>query len=63
MISDDCWLGHNVTVLDGVTIGKESIIGAGSVVSKDIPPYSIAVGAPAPVIKSRFQSYRYIKKQ
>ncbi|MTJ12345.1 acyltransferase [Anabaena sp. UHCC 0187] len=53
IIEDDCWLGHGVTVLDGVTIGKGSIIGAGAVVSKDIPPYSIAVGVPAKVIKSR----------
>jgi acetyltransferase-like isoleucine patch superfamily enzyme len=53
IIEDDCWLGHGVTVLDGVTIGKGSVIGANSVVNKDIPPYSIAVGAPVRVIKSR----------
>ncbi|MEM9925402.1 MAG: acyltransferase [Cyanobacteria bacterium P01_D01_bin.50] len=52
-IEDDCWLGHAVTVIDGVTIGKGSIIGAGAVVTKDIPPYSIAVGTPARVIKTR----------
>ncbi|MBF2063648.1 MAG: acyltransferase [Calothrix sp. C42_A2020_038] len=53
VIEDDCWLGHAVTVLDGVTIGKGSVIGAGSVVTKDIPPYSVAVGVPAKVIKNR----------
>ncbi|MGM3306062.1 acyltransferase [Anabaena sp. WFMT] len=53
VIEDDCWLGHGVTVLDGVTIGKGSVIGAGAVVNKDIPPYSVAVGIPARVIKSR----------
>ena len=53
VIEDDCWLGHGVTVLDGVTIGKGSVIGAGAVVTKDIPPFSVAVGIPAKVIKSR----------
>ncbi len=52
-IEDDCWLGHAVTVLDGVTIGQGSVIGAGAVVTKDIPAYSVAVGTPARVIKSR----------
>jgi acetyltransferase-like isoleucine patch superfamily enzyme len=52
-IEDDCWLGSGVRVVDGVTIGKGSIIGAGAVVTKDIPPYSIAVGVPAKVIDSR----------
>ena len=52
-IGDDCWLGHAVTVVDGVTIGQGSVIGAGAVVTKDIPPYSVAVGTPARVIKSR----------
>ncbi|BAY27883.1 hexapeptide repeat-containing transferase [Calothrix sp. NIES-2100] len=53
VIEDDCWLGHGVTVLDGVTIGKGSVIGAGAVVTKDIPPFSVAVGIPATVVKSR----------
>jgi acetyltransferase-like isoleucine patch superfamily enzyme len=52
-IEDDVWLGIGTTVLDGVTIGKGSVIGAGAVVTKDIPPYSIAVGVPAKVIKKR----------
>lgn len=50
-IEEDCWIGANVTVLPGVTIGKGCTIGAGSVVTRDIPPYSVAVGAPARVIK------------
>ncbi|MBP5971897.1 acyltransferase [Brasilonema sp. CT11] len=53
VIEDDCWLGSGVRVLDGVTIGRGSIIGAGSVVTKDIPPLSVAVGVPAQVIKKR----------
>jgi acetyltransferase-like isoleucine patch superfamily enzyme len=52
-IEDDVWLGSNATVVDGVTIGRGSIIGAGAVVTKDIPPYSIAVGVPAKVVGDR----------
>lgn len=50
-IEKNVWLGEHVSVLMGVTIGEGSIIGANSVVSKDIPPYTIAVGIPAKVIK------------
>ena len=53
VIEDNCWLGYGVKVLDGVTIGEGSVIGAGAVVTKDIPPYSIAVGVPAKVVRSR----------
>jgi acetyltransferase-like isoleucine patch superfamily enzyme len=53
VIEDDCWLGHGVTVLDGVSIGKGSVIGAGAVVTKNIPAFSIAVGIPAKAIRSR----------
>ncbi len=52
-VEEDCWLGSGVRVLDGVTIGRGSIIGAGAVVTKDIPPYSIAVGVPAKVVSQR----------
>jgi galactoside O-acetyltransferase len=52
-IEDDCWLGGGVTVLDGVRIGHGSVIGAGSVVTKSIPPYSVAIGVPARVVRSR----------
>ena len=53
VIEDDCWLGHGVTVLDGVSIGQGSVIGAGAVVTKDIPAFSVAIGVPAKVIRSR----------
>ena len=53
VIESNCWLGAGVRVLDGVTIGCGSVIGAGSVVSRSIPPGSVAVGAPARVIRSR----------
>ncbi len=52
-IADDVWIGARVTVTAGVSIGCGSVIGAGAVVTKDIPPYSIAVGVPARVVKSR----------
>lgn len=52
-IEDDIWIGAGAKILDGVTIGKGSVIGAGAVVTDDIPPYSVAVGVPARVIKKR----------
>ena len=54
-IEDNCWIGSGVRVVDGVTIGQGSVIGAGAVVTKDIPPNAIAVGTPAKVIKSRIE--------
>lgn len=53
IIFDDVWLGSNVIIVGGVSIGKGSVIGAGAVVTKNIPPYSVAVGVPAVVIKHR----------
>lgn len=51
-IEDGCWLGGGVIVLPGVTIGHGSVIGAGSVVTKSIPPNSLAVGNPCRVVRS-----------
>ncbi len=51
MIEDNVWIGEFVSILPGITIGKGSIIGTMSVVNNDIPPFSIAVGIPAKVIK------------
>ena len=53
VIEDDVWIGRRVIILPGVTIGKGCIIGAGAVVTKDIPPYSVAAGVPAKVVKVR----------
>lgn len=50
-IGSDCWIGGNVTIMPGVTIGKGCTIGAGSVVTKDIPDFSVAIGSPARVVK------------
>jgi acetyltransferase-like isoleucine patch superfamily enzyme len=50
-IGADCWLGGSVTVVPGVTIGRGCTIGAGSVVTKDIPPFMVAAGNPARVLK------------
>ena len=52
-VEDDCWIGSHVTVTRGVRIGHGSVVGANSVVTRDIPPYSIAVGVPARVVRSR----------
>jgi len=52
-ISNDVWIGTNVTILDGVTIGQGCVIAAGAVVNIDIPPFSIAGGVPVKILKSR----------
>jgi virginiamycin A acetyltransferase len=54
IIEEDVWVGSQSVVLSGVTIGRGSVIGAGTIVTKDIPRYSIAAGNPAVVIKKRF---------
>lgn len=53
VIEDNCWLGAGVKVLAGITIHQGAVIGAGSVVTKDIPENSVAVGVPARVIRKR----------
>ena len=53
-INDGVWVGCNVTILKGVNIGEGTIVAAGSVVTKSVPPYSIVGGNPAKIIKKRF---------
>ena len=56
VIDDECWIGIGSSILSGVNIGKHSVIGANSVVTQDISPYSVAVGNPARVIRRYDQS-------
>ena len=55
IIQDDVWIGARVCILPGVTIGKGAIVGACAVVSKDVPPYSVFVGNPGRVVKTRMK--------
>lgn len=57
VIGNDVWIGMNTLILSGVRIHEGAVIAAGSVVTKDIPPYAIAGGNPARVIKKRFNEY------
>lgn len=54
VVDDDVWIGYGATIMSGVRIGKGAVIASGAVVVKDIPPYAIAGGVPARVIKYRF---------
>lgn len=53
-IGHDIWIGLNVTLMDNITIGHGAVVGASSVVTKDVPPYAIVVGNPARIVKYRF---------
>jgi len=52
IIGDHVWIGMNVTVLKGVTIGDGAVVAAGSMVTKDVPPHSLVAGVPAKVVKT-----------
>jgi acetyltransferase-like isoleucine patch superfamily enzyme len=62
LIEDDVWVGYGTIVLTGVTIGRGSIVAAGSVVTRDVPAYSIAAGVPAKVVGQRFSDAEMIAK-
>ncbi len=51
-IGDEVWIGANVVIVAGVTVGKHSVIAAGSVVTKDVPPFSVVAGNPAKILKA-----------
>lgn len=54
IVDDDVWIGYGATILSGVHIGQGAVVAAGAVVTKDVPPYAVAAGIPAKVIKYRF---------
>ena len=51
LIKESAWIGAGATILPGVCVGRHAVVGAGSVVTKDVPDYAVAVGNPARVIK------------
>ena len=57
IVEDDVWIGNGATILSGVRIGQGSVVAAGAVVTKDVPPYAIVGGVPAKVIKYRFPEH------
>lgn len=62
-IENDVWVGRGTCILPGVLIGEGAVVGANSVVSRDIPPYAIAVGAPAKVVRFRYQNCQRPKRK
>lgn len=63
IIEDDVWIGFGAIIISGVRIGKGSIVAAGSVVTKDIKPYSIVAGVPAKILKYRFSKKEITKHE
>lgn len=62
-VGNDVYIGNNVIILPGVTIGNKVVIGAGAIVTKDIPDNSLVVGVPAKVIKTADEYFEKIKKE
>jgi acetyltransferase-like isoleucine patch superfamily enzyme len=58
-IEDDCWIGSNVTFLGGAHVARGSIVGAGALVNEEFPPFSVIVGVPAKVVRSRVSTNRF----
>jgi len=63
IVEEDCWIGTGVIILAGVHIGRGSIIGAGSIVNKDVPPYAVVVGCPAKIIAAKFSISQIIEHE
>ena len=63
VVGDDVYIGNNVILLPGVTVGNKVVIGAGAIVSRDIPDISVAVGVPAKVIKTADEYFEKLKNE
>ena len=63
IIAEDCWIGTGSILLPNIKIGRGAVVGAGSVVTKDIPPYAVVVGAPARIIASKFSLDQILKHE
>lgn len=63
VVEEDVWIGCNVTLLSGITLGRSSVIAAGAVVTKDIPPYCIAGGVPAKFIKFKWTKEQILQHE
>lgn len=63
IVEDDVWIGSRVIILKGVTIGRGSVIAAGSVVTKNVEPYSIVGGVPAKLIRKRFTDEQIVEHE
>ena len=63
VIEEDVWLGAGATILAGVRLGRGCIIGANSLVTKDVPPYAVVAGSPAKIIKKKFNNTQIINHE
>jgi acetyltransferase-like isoleucine patch superfamily enzyme len=62
VVNDGAWIGANTTILPGITIGRKAVVGAGSVVNRDIPPYCVAVGNPCRLVKRWNQELKVVER-
>lgn len=63
IVNEDCWIGAGAIILTGVQVGRGSIIGAGSIVTKDVPPYAVVAGCPAKIIAVKFSISQIIEHE
>lgn len=63
IVDEDVWIGTNCTIMPGVHIGRGAVIGACSLLTKDVPPYSVVAGIPAKIVKKKFEEEDIIKHE